>query len=680
MFLLSSVLWALVVGCGDDTTVSDGGTDGDSAVVADAMPVMVEPPELPAPVVLTPCPEGWMEVGDDPPLTCEPWAVEDSPTCTGATARFVGAAGCERLGSECPSDGFPAAAPPEALFVSADAATGGDGSRAAPFSTITDALAAAASGDVVAIAVGQYDEALDVPGGVTLLGACTEGTRLSSSGGRIDRGVITVTGSDVVVKDLRIESSEQGGIWVVGMDQSARLEDVLIEDVRVAGIDAENGASIEGSRIVVRRSRPTVFGSFGRGLTLETGSSTVIDHLVVEDCIEFGVLSYGDGTTVELSDAAVLRIGALPDGSAGPGLVATNGGTLTAERTLVENTTDFGVASLAEGALTLRDSLVRETRSRVMGTDRGYGISAQTDAFLDIERTTITTARGVGVFLNQAVGTMRDVVIQDTRTRENDSALGRGLSVQDLAMIDAERVHIRRVRETAVIIGGVLPSFGTLSDVTIADVAPDEITQRFGRGVTVQARSDITFDRTLIERAVESGISNAAHLRMNDLTVREVAPAPNALPPGGFGVTTFAGGETTLRRVFIEDTVTAGILVSGASRVDASEVRIEGVSSVDCTEMVICAPGGHAFAAYFDAEATINHFAFETAEVCGIHVANGGDIIATNGSVTNSGIGACVQSDAQSVDDLQSNVLYYDNGTPLEATMLPVPMVGSGDL
>ena len=63
--------------------------------------------------------------------------------------------------------------PNEGFFVNNQAAPGGNGSQASPFDTLTDALAAASSGDIIYLFAGDgsaYSGAFDLPAGVSLIG------------------------------------------------------------------------------------------------------------------------------------------------------------------------------------------------------------------------------------------------------------------------------------------------------------------------------------------------------------------------------------------------------------------------------------------------------------------------------------------------------------------------------
>src|SRR5688572_28924697 len=97
--------------------------------------------------VLTPCPAGWREVpaGDDGVVTCDPWPEGGMPECPPGEAWLPGDTRCTAIGRACPAGDFPDDLPGPVLYV-LPGAIGGDGSRAAPFGTIVEALAVAGPG------------------------------------------------------------------------------------------------------------------------------------------------------------------------------------------------------------------------------------------------------------------------------------------------------------------------------------------------------------------------------------------------------------------------------------------------------------------------------------------------------------------------------------------------------
>jgi hypothetical protein len=71
--------------------------------------------------------------------------------------------------------------------------------------------------------------------------------------------------------------------------------------------------------------------------------------------------------------------------------------------------------------------------------------------------------------------------------------------------------------------------------------------------------------------------------------------------------------------------------------------------------------------------AHLSRFDIESADLCGVHVADGASATIEDGTVRSSTIGACVQSDAQNLADLSRSVRYLDNDDELVSTDLPVP-------
>src|SRR5690606_28414972 len=133
-------------------------------------------PEAPG----TGCPEGWQEVAVGSVRACSAFGGGGPVACNGAEAHFPGEPGCVQVGTPCPSDAFP---PTELLPADRqlryvlEEASGGDGSRNAPFGTVSEALEGAPPGTTIVVAAGTYAEALVIPTEVQVLGVCAEGTR-----------------------------------------------------------------------------------------------------------------------------------------------------------------------------------------------------------------------------------------------------------------------------------------------------------------------------------------------------------------------------------------------------------------------------------------------------------------------------------------------------------------------
>jgi len=669
------VLALFLVGCGSDDAATDSGTPPeDSSIEFDASGLDITPPAEPTLPTITPCPDGWSEVPGDV-VTCEPWALDDAPSCASHEARFVGDPACARVGPACPADGWPADLPMGATIRYVREGGTGVGTRVDPFGTLTDALVGITPGTVIAVAVGTYAEEVDVPEGVTIVGACVERTIITSDRSAIDHGVLTVVGPDVEIRDLHIGPSEQGGLLVVGAGRSAAVRNVVIEDVRAVGIDVELGGELEADDVVVRRVSPTATGQFGRGVSVENGGTVTFRRLVIEEATEFGILSLE--ATVTIEDAWVARTDALPDGSAGPGIVAWRMGSVTGRRVVVDENTDVGIGGNV-GVLDLEQVLVRGTRTRPMDVDHGRGVNAEFGTELDCRRCVLEDNAEFGIFVDGegTVTTFEDLVVRRTRQGEG-GIFGRGITVQNRGDLRVSRVLLTENGEAGVLIGGPLPGSGTLSDVTILRMQRTVLTN-MARALSVQQGASLIVDRARLEDLAEVAVlvgDPGSTAVLNDITVRDVDIVDGELP-GGRGVAAQQGAAIEIHRALITDVHDLGLAAyQGDASVVATDLVVERVVELSCETGVFCrdAPGGHGIAAYVGANVSAERFRVEGAQICGVHVAADGVVRVAQGLVRGSAIGACIQSDLHILTDLQDEVRYLDNGLPLDSTDLPVP-------
>lgn len=201
-----------------------------------------------SPVVLTPCRAGWREVLDpDGVLRCEPWPESGRrDDCPFGETHLPGTPGCARIGPECPADGWPADLPTDRpiVYVDDEALVGGDGSRERPLRTIGEAQMWTPRGGVIAVRTGRYDEAFSglamdgsPYGGVGLfgqdvIGACVEGTRVTSSAASEVRALFSLDQGSTV-RNVGIEAPLRRAFAIYG---PGVVEDVAIEGAANQGI------------------------------------------------------------------------------------------------------------------------------------------------------------------------------------------------------------------------------------------------------------------------------------------------------------------------------------------------------------------------------------------------------------------------------------------------------------
>lgn len=192
-----------------------------------------------------------------------------------------GAADCGPIGPAC-SSRFPRL-PGAGLYVDPAAAPGGDGSEAAPFATIAEALAVAGRDGVLGLAQGDYAGPITLEHGqVRLVGACTEGTRLVGA----DAPVVEVRSGVAQLSDLTIERTDPG----VAVRAEGRLD---LDRVETGALSLSAGGTLRGT-VVRAQGAPALLLEGGRaqlnrvglrapgeaGLVLEFGSVDAADVVI----------------------------------------------------------------------------------------------------------------------------------------------------------------------------------------------------------------------------------------------------------------------------------------------------------------------------------------------------------------------------------------------------------------
>lgn len=164
--------------------------------------------QAPLPPNLSPeqCPDGWgrgeTTIDRGPilgPLVqayCQPPARQ---RCGPHQMQAAGDHECHEVGAACPAEGFATVTATRVSYVRAGA-SGGNGSRQAPFGTIAEALAAL-NGDpgVVALAAGRYPESVTLRGAVDLIGACASATEIA--------GWLSLEAHQGLISNLRVRGA-----------------------------------------------------------------------------------------------------------------------------------------------------------------------------------------------------------------------------------------------------------------------------------------------------------------------------------------------------------------------------------------------------------------------------------------------------------------------------------------
>jgi hypothetical protein len=569
------------------------------------------------PAVLSPCPDGWLETTDAETGTvaCDPWPAGGREGCTAPDeAHFPGEPGCARVGTACTDDSWASGLPSDRpiRYVLAGAPAGGDGTRASPFGTIAEATAGAASGTIVALSKGTFDEVVVLASGVTLWGACVAETVVASSTPAVTAGTIQVRGRDTGLRNLRV-GGRRPGVWVDGTSRSVLVQDAVIDAATGSGWLVARGGSAVGRGVVVRDTRSNEADRrFGNGLVVQSGGAADVRRAVFERNRESAVLVNGADALLTLEDAAVRDTRSREaDATCGYGLVVQSGGAAEVRRAAIEGNRTAGLLATGSGTrLTLEDVAARDTESQERDAGSAQGLHAELGAAVSARRVLLDRNREFAVFLVGAgtVGTFEDLVIRNTRFRENDRQGGMAVRVESGAAAHVRRAAIEGNREVGAYAVGTGTSM-TLEDVVVRDTQGRESDRQLGRALFAEIGAAVEVRRALIERSREVAIlvrGAGTTATLEDLVVRDTR-SMESNGEGGRGLTVGEGAAAVVRRALFERNLDVAILAARTG----STVTIEDLVVRDTGSRDADRRGGRGLGVVDGASATVLRAAFE---------------------------------------------------------------------
>ncbi len=560
-------LW--IAGCGDDGGhgAADAGGDGGLplpdaslpfALAAPTAPTAPTLPAEPALPVLGPCPTGWNEESVAGVAACTPPA-SDGVDCAPYEARFVDAAGCRRVGTACPADGFPElpAEVTSVRYVRAGAPAGGIGTRAAPYATIARALVGVTPGATIALGVGTYPEELELPAGVTLWGACAEQVIVGPSTPDDTFPGVSTIARGVVLKNLTL-STPRVALWIDGGE--ATVEDVVTRGADATAWVVSNGGEVVARRVVIRDTALDPGAGTGNGIWADFGGQVSLERFVLERNAVHGVLADAS-STVRLVNGVIRDTLPRPSDGLSRAVTAVGGATVEVEGVLAERQAYSSFFARGVGTrLTLTGVVVRGQAE--VEDDDARGLVVQEGATLEARRTRVTGARSLGAYANGAGSTLvlEDVLVDATEP-DLDGSGGRAVELRLGSHASLTRVLASGAYELGVAVMDP-GTEATLDDVIVQDVAARSSDGTGGRGIEAMPGTHLSGARVRVERAHELGLAafgdstmGAADVSLDDVTIRDIEPSSAGQ---GRGVSCL-GSTETLRRLLVERTTEIGI-------------------------------------------------------------------------------------------------------------------------
>jgi hypothetical protein len=418
---------------------------------------------------------------------------------------------------------------PDTQFVDAAYAGGSsDGTAAAPWLTIGEAVTAAAPGAIVAIAAGSYAEDVLVQDkAVRLWGRCpamvevvgvSEPAAISilwpAAEGSEVHGVAT-QGSGFGIRVADAEQVLVAGSWLHDTGEpgiilehhadpiAVTVRDTLIERAGAVGVVAY-GADLNLERVAIRYTQTTGAAPYlGYGVQAGTApngrpTSLHVDRSILYANHTLGMLVTGSSVTVQdsvIQDTAP----STPHGDEGGAIRAQlhsathTVSELTVRRSLLHRNRMFAISVVASHAR-LEGVVVRGTLSRDLDLGLGVGVFAEGDpaaampASLELVGSAIEYNTDVGVWLFSASGAIVGSTITDGLSTGVHNSLGAGLFVQELTPgAPPEPLRIEASTFLRNQMGGVL-LVGVAADVegvVVEDTRPTEAGNVFGDGIQV---------------------------------------------------------------------------------------------------------------------------------------------------------------------------------------------------
>jgi len=551
------------------------------------------------------CGEGFVPDGDD---GCEP--VLPGTACPPGQMAIPGEPDCHDV-APC-ADGTWGGIPAEPGTQFVDNSYPGndsDGSEAHPWTSVSQAIAAAAPDAIVAVAAGTYVEDVLVQGKpVRLWGRCPAlveiaGTNAQpaslqvldpAASGTAVRG-LSITGpargialrdaASVTFEEVRIHDTEGIGLDITssGAVTTADVRGTLIESARMAGA-LIGGSEVTLEGVVLRSTRIDDSLGVGRGANIGKMANVTLRGSVVEQNHESGLLVAGATLAVE---ASVIRdTQTMESGIGGLGIIAQKGADLTVLSSLVERNHEVGALILGATA-TLESTVFRATKTAPASQqESGMGLVVQNAG----SKRGVAEIRSCLLDANEESGLIAigsDVTLVSTLVRGSSAAgalSGKGLHLQDSDGGERSNGIIHGCAVENAHDKGILV-LDSDADIEATAVRSTQAVTPSQAGYGIYAggfpelgmRSDVSIRDSQVEDSRTGGVAAfSSDLRVETSVIR--GTATDEVGDDGFGIyfeddeTAPEGPRLHVRGCLVEENHKAGVWIYGAEALVESTV------------------------------------------------------------------------------------------------------------
>ena len=424
------------------------------------------------------CRPGWRQMRDG---SCAANLREDCPANTmplpDGTCTATGADQCRGTFADVP----PEAAGQRVLYVLESATGTADGSRDAPYPTMTAAMAAHPTAEWFMLGRGRYDLNIYQERSIHVIGACAPLTLVGAATGvfpptvevqgighelhleGVTLGSAGVSAAAAYGASMRIVKSVvlSGTVSTLRLDEDVRgaMSDVVVFGTRNSGrraIEVQNRSSIILRRVhVVAGDSPGVVVGLGSsmngedlvvsdfadtGLYVTEGSTARLVGAALVNGQSTGILMYGRGQLDDIDIHGVVPSGAMLTRNAA--IHAGFGGQISARRVRISDVANNGIRIRKLGTHVDVEDLVIEDTRPLAGRGGGEGIWMSELSTARVRRASISRVHGSGVRLQEdPTVDLREIAVR-TVLPELEGFVGTGLSVFVGGHITSRRVLV----------------------------------------------------------------------------------------------------------------------------------------------------------------------------------------------------------------------------------------------
>jgi len=431
--------------------------------------------------------------------------------------------------------------------------TGGsnDGTIDRPWTTVSDAYAAASAGAIVAIAAGSYPGSVNIHDKpVKLWGRCPSMVHLEGQDGVPSSAYILSGASGTEIHRLSI-TGPGAGLVITGAEQ-VLLEQVWIHDNETTGLQAH---TLSGPASVTVRD--SLFESNVAQGAYAWAATLTIEDSVIRDSLQDGSGASSSGLATACNDAG-------------------DSATLSVSHSLIERNISAGIlancADLSVSDTVIRDQVV-DPNGQAIAIDlkSAEGTAPST---LTLRSSALLDNNNIGVGLRGVIGTIENTVIRRTGPRPGSGG-GHGINIRDeeLSGVRSDLTVRTSVVEDNNGIGIlVYGSDAEVVDSVVRGTKPNSA--GFGVGVQLEqrpddgARSTATVRRSVVEGSSAIGLyATGSDLTVDATVVRDTVIGRDFSGGGLYAAANLGdSGRTTLTvtRSLVDHNADTNVTIWGA--------------------------------------------------------------------------------------------------------------------